>query len=189
MSHLSLSQWESSVRDCTLCPLHSTRTNAVTCSGPTPASLLLIGEAPGEAEDRTGTPFKGRSGQLLDECLQLAGTSRDAVHVGNAVRCRPPDNRPPRPEELSACATHLTLELELVQPLVIVTLGASALRALGLLARGASLSSVRGSQLQYQGRRVLPTVHPAYVLRNRPNHEPDFVADLKRALRLAVPMS
>ena len=185
MSSLSLSQWETTVRTCTMCSLHRTRTNAVTCSGPTPAPLFVLGEAPGQEEDLTGFPFKGRSGQLLDACLMKAGTSRDAVHVGNAVRCRPTGNRPPLVEELSACATHLETELELVQPLVIVTLGASALRALGLLEQNTTLTSVRGSLLMYQDRAVLPTVHPAYVLRNRPKHEPAFIEDLMRARRIA----
>jgi DNA polymerase len=184
MTAISLSQWENTVRSCTSCPLHRTRTNAVTCSGQTPAPVFLLGEAPGREEDETGSPFRGRSGKLLDECLLKAGTARDAVHVGNAVRCRPPGNRPPLPEELDACATHLETELELTQPLVIVTLGASALRSLGLLERGATLTSVRGSQLLHRGRTVLPTVHPAFVLRNRPKHEPAFVADLTQALRI-----
>ena len=185
MSGLTLSQWETTVHACTRCSLHRTRTNAVTCSGPTPAPLFFLGEAPGQEEDLTGSPFKGRSGQLLDTCLVKAGTARDVVHVGNAVRCRPPGNRPPQPEELSACATHLEAELELVQPLVIVTLGASALRTLGLLEQRTTLTSVRGSLLMYQDRVVLPTVHPAYVLRNRPKHEPAFIEDLMQAVRIA----
>jgi uracil-DNA glycosylase family 4 len=186
MTALSFAQWEEAVRSCTSCQLHETRTNAVTCSGPTPALMFFLGEAPGQAEDETGAPFQGRSGQLLNDCLQAAGTTRDLVHVGNAVRCRPPANRPPHPVELNACASHLDRELDLVRPKVIVTLGASALRSLGLLERGATLSSARGELLEYRGRTVLPTVHPAYVLRNRPGHEPGFINDLKKATQLAA---
>lgn len=171
---------------CVACPLHRSRTCSVFASGPSSASIVLIGEAPGANEDATGRPFCGASGRLLDAALIAAGLHRDEVYVCNAVKCRPPANRPPTGPELAACRDFLLRQLAALHPAVVVTLGASALRALGV--EFASLSSLRGTPLAlpapFAPLRCLPTVHPAYVLRRRRTEMEGFLADLTAAAAL-----
>ena len=171
---------------CVACPLHASRTCSVFSSGPSSASIVLIGEAPGANEDATGRPFCGSSGRLLDAALAAAGLARDEVYVCNAVKCRPPANRPPTAVELAACRGFLVRQLASLQPVVVVSLGASALRALGV--EFASLSSLRGVPFPlpapFAPLRCLPTVHPAYVLRRRRTELQGFIADLATAAAL-----
>jgi uracil-DNA glycosylase family 4 len=168
---------------CTRCPLHASRSTSVFSSGPTPARLVLLGEAPGANEDRTGRPFCGASGRLLDAALLASGFSREEVYVLNAVKCRPPNNRPPTSRELAACNHFLVAQLTALAPAPVLTLGASALRALGV--DFPTLTAVRSTWVDlpapFAPRRCLPTVHPAYVLRRRRLEFDAFCADLARA--------
>ena len=178
------------VRTCSMCSLCDTRSNAVVGSGPHNASVLLLGEAPGANEDRTGLPFQGLSGKILTEALSQANLDRLSVRISNVVRCRPPGNRPPTPAEMDSCKSHLIEEIEALSPKIIVTLGASPARALGILKQREPLSSVRGSvfdlSIDASTYRVLATVHPAYALRSRVKVLPVLVADLKRASDLSL---
>lgn len=172
---------------CTSCDLHLSRTTSVFSSGPVPARLVLLGEAPGANEDKSGRPFCGASGRLLDAALESAGLSRAEVYVLNAVKCRPPNNRPPTPSELAACSHFLSAQLQALHPAPVVALGASALRALGVPFK--SLAAVRSTWVAldhpFRGRPCLPTVHPAYVLRRRRLEFGSFCADLRRAASMA----
>ena len=162
---------------CTACDLAATRTQVVPGVRPAAARLLLVGEAPGREEDLGGRPFVGRSGRLLDELLADAGLDRAAAAVVNTVKCRPPDNRPPRRREAATCRPWLEQQLALVDPVVVVTLGGSALAwALG---PGRRLSSERGRVHHLRGLAgdprpyaVVPTYHPAAALRFGPAGEP-----------------
>lgn len=190
MSIRSLEVLSLDVRSCTSCQLSSTRSNAVVGQGPQNARVLLLGEAPGAREDETGLPFQGMSGRLLTDALSKAGLPRESVRISNVVRCRPPANRVPTPTEMSACKKHLEEEIQIVSPLVIVTLGASPARALGVLGPKDPLSSVRGTtsditvcDTQY---RVLSTVHPAYALRSRVKVLPVLINDLLYARSISL---
>jgi uracil-DNA glycosylase family 4 len=172
--------------NCTACPeLVSGRTQVVVRSGPPAADVLLVGEAPGAEEDRTGTPFVGRAGLLLDALLAEAGMARSSVAVANVVQCRPPGNRPPKPVEAARCAGWLDRHLELVDPLLVVTLGRTATSwALG---RGVRLADVRGREHPFRGRVLLATYHPSAALRFGPNGPPRaaLAADLAVAAAVA----
>ena len=170
------------IRACTLCAeLASTRTQVVVGSGPSDARLVVVGEAPGAVEDETGVPFVGRSGQLLDRLLLEAGTSREQVAVLNTVKCRPPGNRVPSRLETANCRPWTTRQLEAMSPSLVVTLGLSA--ATWFLGR-TTLGAVRGRVHDLDGRRVLPTYHPAAALRGGPRGE--AMTRLREDLALAV---
>jgi len=153
---------------CTRCPLATSRTRVVPGEGPANARVMLVGEAPGEAEDRAGRPFVGTSGRLLDQMLAAAGLTRPEVFIANVVRCRPPGNRPPRAAELRACADWLRQELRLVDPDVVVPLGRFALHH---FLPGAKLRELRERALTLEvagrDRLLIPLLHPAAVLRAR----------------------
>ncbi|MGZ6792233.1 MAG: uracil-DNA glycosylase [Mycobacteriales bacterium] len=158
------------IRACTACPeLAATRSTVVVGSGPADARLLVVGEAPGAEEDRTGLPFVGRSGQLLDRLLEGAGLPRAQVAVLNTVKCRPPGNRVPSRAETAACRPWTRAQLDALSPALVVTLGLSA--AQWFLGR-TTLGAVRGRVHEVDGRRVLPTYHPAAALRGGPKGEP-----------------
>jgi DNA polymerase len=152
------------VRVCTLCRLCETRTNAVFGSGTRHTRLFVIGEGPGEQEDRQGEAFVGRAGQLLTKILKAIGFERDQVFITNIVKCRPPRNRAPLPDEAAACAPYLDAQLAMVDPVVILTLGASATQA--LLGIAVPISRLRGRVHLHRGVPVIPTYHPAALLRN-----------------------
>lgn len=171
------------VQGCTRCPLHVARTQAVPGEGPSDARIFLLGEAPGRAEDEAGRPFVGRGGRLLDEALEEAGLARDEVFVTNAVKCRPPDNRRPRKEELLTCQPYHLRQMALVGPRVLVTLGGVALRSL-IPAKG-PLRDLRGRELSFRGIPVVATYHPAGVLRQRKTLRSRLVEDLSRARSIA----
>ena len=152
------------VSTCTDCQLHAGRTNAVPGEGPDAAELLFIGEGPGFHEDRQGRPFVGPAGNFLEELLQSIGMSRDQVYIANMVKCRPPDNRDPVPSEIAACSKYLDRQIELLDPLLIVTLGRfSTARFIP----GQSISRVRGRLRRVNGRHVFPIMHPAAGLRRQ----------------------
>jgi DNA polymerase len=154
------------VAACTLCELHSTRTQTVFGVGNPQARWMFIGEAPGAEEDRQGEPFVGRAGQLLTSMLRALGFAREDVYIANVLKCRPPGNRDPRPEEARACRGYLERQIELVSPTLIVAVGRIA--AQNLLQTETPLARLRGQvhALGVERRPVLVTYHPAYLLRS-----------------------
>jgi DNA polymerase len=151
-------------RACKACRLCEKRTRVVVGEGPARAPIMLVGEGPGEQEDLTGLPFVGASGQLLTKIISATGFEREDVFIGNTVKCRPPGNRNPEPDELDACAGFLEKQIDLVAPKVIVTLGKFAAQA--LLKTQAPIMRLRGNMQRYRGVPLMPTLHPAYLLRN-----------------------
>jgi uracil-DNA glycosylase len=150
--------------ECCRCRLSEGRTHVVFGVGTPSADLLFVGEGPGEEEDRRGEPFVGRAGKLLDRMIRSLDLERSAVYIANVVKCRPPGNREPRQDETEACVPTLWRQIETIDPRVICTLGAHATRT--VLATGGAMGSLRGRVQTVRGRTVLPTYHPAYLLRN-----------------------
>jgi uracil-DNA glycosylase len=148
---------------CTLCRLANGRTQVVYGVGDPHANLMFIGEGPGFHEDRQGEPFVGAAGQLLTRLLGEIGLRRNDVYLANVVKCRPPNNRDPYPDEIDTCSPYLREQIALIDPHVIVTLGNFATRY--MLDRQVSISRVRGQRFPIQGRLVIPTFHPAAILR------------------------
>jgi DNA polymerase len=170
------------VRACTGCGLHATRTQTVFSRGNPDSSLVFVGEGPGADEDAQGEPFLGKSGELLDRMITAMGFARDEVYICNLVKCRPPEDRNPESAELAACAGFIASQLELLQPKAIVALGAAALQGLTGVTEG--ISRVRGKWKLYKGRiPVMPTFHPAYVLR-QPAAKREVWADLQEVMRI-----
>lgn len=165
------------VGDCTRCPLHKDRTHIVHTEGNRKARLMFVGEAPGADEDAQSRPFVGRAGQLLTKIIEAIGLKREEVLIGNVNRCRPPGNRPPTPEEASMCKPFLLREIAAVQPEVIVVLGNTAMRNLLDIKQG--ITKVRGEFQDYHGVKVMPTFHPAYLLRD-PSKKKETWEDLKK---------
>jgi DNA polymerase len=165
------------IGDCTRCPLHQERTNIVHTDGNRKARLMFVGEAPGADEDAQARPFVGRAGQLLTRIIEAIGLKREEVLIGNVNRCRPPGNRPPTLEEASMCKPFLLREIAAVQPEVIVVLGNTAMRNLLDIRQG--ITRVRGQFQDYHGVKVMPTFHPAYLLRD-PSKKKETWEDLKR---------
>jgi len=159
------SAFQTSVENCQQCALHESRVFPVPGVGDTSARLMLVGEAPGAEEDRKGEPFVGRAGQLLNEMLLSMGYSRQQVYITNLIKCRPPNNRDPRVDEVAACESFLRQQIQWIQPTLIVALGRFA--AQNLLKTDASLGQLRGQLHTCQGFDipVLVTYHPAYLLR------------------------
>jgi uracil-DNA glycosylase family 4 len=152
------------VADCTACVLHQKRNKTVFGVGDENADWLFVGEGPGADEDAQGEPFVGQAGKLLDNMLAAIALKRGAnVYIANIVKCRPPGNRNPQPEEAQACSAYLQRQIELIRPKLIIALGKVA--AVNLLGRDASISSLRGQQHAYRGIPLLVTYHPAYLLR------------------------
>ncbi|MCX5686779.1 MAG: uracil-DNA glycosylase [Candidatus Omnitrophica bacterium] len=160
----SLEALKSEVLKCANCDLHRTRENVVFGSGNQKARLMFIGEAPGEDEDLKGLPFVGRAGQLLTKIIEAMGLSRQDVYIANILKCRPPNNRAPSPTEILACAGILRRQIDIIKPKVICTLGKFASQT--LLKTEVSITALRGKFQEYNGIRVMPTFHPAYLLRN-----------------------
>jgi len=169
------------VKACTRCVLHEARTQTVFARGNGSSGLCFVGEGPGADEDAQGLPFVGPAGQLLDRMIAAMGIERDDVYVCNIVKCRPPKNRTPEPEEMSACMPYLAEQLSLVEPQVIVALGKTAVQ--GLFGTAEGITRIRGRWRLYQGRvAVMPTFHPAYLLRN-PAAKREVWADLQLVLK------
>jgi DNA polymerase len=176
-----LEQLREEVRGCTRCGLAPTRKNTVFSRGTGSSGLCFIGEGPGADEDAQGYPFVGAAGQLLDRMIAAMGFGRDEVYVCNIVKCRPPQNRKPEPAEMATCMPYLTEQIELVEPQVIVALGATAVQ--GLLGTTEGIMRLRGKWKLYRGRiAVMPTFHPAYLLRT-PEAKRDVWTDLQAVLR------
>lgn len=159
-----LAQLEASVRGCTKCQLHIGRTQVVFGVGDPAADLVFVGEAPGRDEDLKGEPFVGKAGQLLTRIIEAIGLRREQVYILNVVKCRPPNNRNPRPEEVAACRPILQAQLDCLQPRVICAMGAFA--AQSLLQTEERISRLRGRFHKFGSIPVMPTYHPAYLLRN-----------------------
>lgn len=175
-------------RACVACPeLAATRQHVVVGDAPVGARLALVGEAPGAAEDEQGRPFVGKAGMLLDLLLAEAGLRRDELAVLNILRCRPPGNRTPKPDEAARCRGWLDRSLELIEPELVVALGSTA--AAAFLGRGAKLAASRGRPHQAGGWRVLVTYHPSAAIRFGPNGHPRaaLADDLKLAATLLAP--
>ena len=171
--------WSDIGADCTRCALYSGRTQVVNTHGNPKARLMFVGEAPGADEDAQGKPFVGRAGQLLTKMIEAMGLKREEVIIGNVNRCRPPGNRQPTLEEAAICRPFLFREIAAVRPDVIVVMGNTALR--NLLEVKAGISSVRGQFRDYQGIKVMPTFHPAYLLRD-PSKKRETWDDLKKVM-------
>ena len=148
---------------CNRCPLGSSRTRAVPGQGAREARILFVGEAPGAEEDRTGLAFVGRAGELLTRMIRAMGLGRDEVFIANVIKCRPPENRDPRPDEVATCLPYLERQLDLIGPEVIVALGAHAARS--LLGTDQGIGRLRGRVHTWRRIPVVPTYHPAYLLR------------------------
>jgi DNA polymerase len=171
----ALSAVEAETAGCRRCRLCEGRTNLVFGVGNARARLMFVGEGPGREEDLRGEPFVGRAGELLTRAIEAMGLKREEVYIANVVKCRPPNNRVPEPDEMAACLPYLKAQIEAVAPEAICCLGAVA--AKGLLGL-AAISKVRGRWQQLGSVQVMPTFHPAYLLRN-PHAKRDFWTDLK----------
>lgn len=161
----TLKEISTAVNTCTQCPLHASRNKAVPGEGnPDHPDILFISEAPGAEEDAIGRPFVGKAGDLMTKMIGAMGYTRDQIYIANIVKCRPPGNRIPLPEEMTACAGYLRAQVELLQPKIIVALGKMAVE--GLLNKKVAITRFRGTWCTYQGIDVMPTLHPAYLLRS-----------------------
>ena len=166
--------------DCTRCKLHGQgRKQIVFGVGNAAADIMFVGEAPGADEDVQGIPFVGRAGQLLTKMIEAMGLSRDQVYIANVLKCRPPNNRDPQPDEVESCEPFLFQQIASVQPKVIIALGAFAARA--LLKTQDPISRMRGRVYKYRGADLIPTFHPSFLLRS-PGYKREAWEDLKKAL-------
>jgi DNA polymerase len=163
----SWAELRAAAAECVACPLHAGRTQVVFADGEAPADVMFVGEAPGFHEDRQGVPFVGVSGQLLTRLLSEVGIDRSQVVIANVLKCRPPANRDPLPDEVATCRSWLRRQVHLVDPAVICTLGNFATRwALG---PDVSITRVRGQRFEVSGKTVVPTFHPSAALRSGPS--------------------
>ncbi len=171
-----LGDLQARVGACRKCQLRSGCRQVVFGEGQPDSDLMLVGEAPGADEDRLGRPFVGRAGQMLNQILQACGLSRETVYITNIVKCRPPENRTPTPEERETCIPYLRTQVRLIRPRIIVALGAAATQ--GLIDPSARITRMRGTWQSWQGVRVMPTFHPAALLRD-PNKKGPTWRDMK----------
>lgn len=179
----SLEELRACVADCTACGLAATRTQTVFGDGSGARRILFVGEGPGEQEDRQGVPFVGRAGALLDDIITKGmGIRREDVYIANVVKCRPPENRDPLPEEKALCTAWLDRQIELLDPAVIIPLGRHA--AGHILGVDAPLGRLRGRVHDHGGRKVVPTYHPAYLLRS-PHEKRKTWEDIQLAMEVA----
>lgn len=168
IAEMDWSELKAAVRDCTACGLRAGCTQTVFGVGDEQAEWLLVGEAPGQEEDRQGEPFVGQAGKLLDGMLASIQLRRDKnVYIANVLKCRPPGNRNPAPEEVAKCSPHLLRQVALIKPKLILAMGRFAVQT--LLGTEASIASLRGRQHQYAGVPLIVTYHPAYLLRTLPD--------------------
>lgn len=168
---MSLEQLAQDIQNCTRCGLAEGRNNLVFGVGNPQAKLMLIGEGPGKDEDEQGLPFVGKAGQLLDRILAAINLTRQEVYIANIVKCRPPNNRVPTRAEAAACLPYIYRQIELIQPRIIVLLGSTALQ--NLISPEARITKMRGQWLQSRsGIKIMPTYHPAAVLRDPSKRRP-----------------
>jgi DNA polymerase len=184
-----LSALRAEIGDCTRCKLHSGRTHLVFGTGDSEAELMFVGEAPGEDEDRQGQPFVGKAGQLLTRIIEAMGLKREKVYIANIIKCRPPRNRNPEPDEIASCSPFIQRQIEILRPKVICALGTFAAQT--LLGTGQKISQLRGrfhdlpilfSDGSPAGIKVMPTFHPAYLLRN-PDDKKRVWEDMQMIMR------
>jgi len=173
----ALSNIRTDLGECTRCKLHALgRKQIVFGVGKADADLMFVGEAPGGDEDIQGIPFVGRAGQLLTKIIEAIGLTRDDVYIANVIKCRPPQNRNPEPDEVETCEPFLFQQIDVIKPKVIVALGTFAARA--LLRTLDPISRLRGRVFEYRGAKLIPTFHPAYLLRN-PSSKREVWEDMK----------
>ena len=177
----TLGEIRSDLGDCTRCRLHSGRTTLVFGVGNPDADLVFVGEAPGRDEDRQGEPFVGRAGQLLTKIIASIGLTREEVYIANVVKCRPPNNRNPELDEVHTCEPFLFRQLDVLRPKVVVALGAFAIHT--LLGTDRPISRLRGHVYEYRGAKLVPTFHPAFLLRS-PERKRDVWEDMKKVRAL-----
>jgi uracil-DNA glycosylase len=177
----SLEEIRAHLGECTRCPLHEKRTQIVFGVGNPRAALMFVGEGPGHEEDRQGIPFVGAAGQLLTKIIHAIDLTRDDVYIANVVKCRPPNNRDPEPDEVDACRTFLDRQIDSVRPKVICALGRVA--AVNLLRSDEGITRLRGRVFPYRGAKLVPTYHPAFLLRN-PAKKRECWEDMKLVRKL-----
>ncbi|MGA1846634.1 uracil-DNA glycosylase [Deferribacter abyssi] len=173
--------YERNVKNCEKCRLAKGRTNIVFGEGNPKAELMFIGEGPGAEEDKQGRPFVGRAGQLLTKMIEAMKFKRSEVYIANIVKCRPPNNRAPFQDEITTCIPYLHKQVEIISPKVIVCLGSIAVSS--LLNTTKAISKVRGEFRDFRGIKVMPTFHPAYLLRN-PKMKKLAWEDLQKVMKL-----
>ena len=177
----SLEELRNDIGDCRRCKLHSGRTHVVFGIGNPNAKLMFVGEGPGRDEDLKGEPFVGRAGQLLTDIITKGmGLAREDVYIANVVKCRPPQNRNPEPDEVASCEPFLKKQIELIRPEIIVALGKFAVQA--LLQSKVPITRLRGNWHTYMGIKLMPTFHPAYLLRN-PADKKLVWEDIKKVMK------
>ena len=167
------------IGDCTRCKLHKARTKIVFGTGNPNADLMFVGEGPGRDEDLSGEPFVGRAGKLLTDMIKAMGLQRDDVYIANVVKCRPPENRLPEKDEITTCSPFLMRQIDAIRPKVICTLGSCSAQTLLQTAQG--ISKLRGEWFDFRGVKLMPTYHPAYLLRN-PAAKPEVWKDLQKVM-------
>ena len=175
--HLNLDNIRQELGECTRCRLHEGRKHVVFGEGDPHAVLVFVGEGPGRDEDLQGKPFVGRAGELLTRIIEAIDLTREEVYIANIVKCRPPNNRDPRPDEIQTCLPFLLKQLEVIKPKIICALGTFAAQT--LLGSEERISALRGRFHPYQGAKLMPTYHPAFLLRN-PQFKRDVWEDMKR---------
>ena len=178
---LTLDAFREEICTCTRCPLGATRNQFVFGSGDPNAGIMFVGEAPGADEDQSGLPFVGAAGQLLTKIIEAMGLSREEVYICNILKCRPPGNRDPQPEEIAQCEPYLKRQIDLVQPRVLCTLGRFAAQT--LLRSDLTMGRLRQSEHRYEGIPLVATYHPAALLRNPQWKRPTW-EDIKKVRRL-----
>ena len=190
---LDLPALNADAQNCVKCGLHETRTTVVFGTGNPNADLMFVGEAPGADEDRQGEPFVGRAGKLLTDIIKAMKFTREDVYIANVLKCRPPGNRNPEPDEVETCSPYLVRQVALIQPKVIVALGSFAAKM--LLDTKTGISALRGKFHEYalteqsdNAPVIMPTFHPAYLLRN-PNAKRDVWEDMQQVMEFLKPIS
>ena len=175
-----LEQVRNDLGECTRCKLHPHRKNIVFGTGNPEAKLVFVGEGPGGEEDIQGKPFVGRAGQLLTKIINSINLTREEVYIANIIKCRPPQNRNPEPDEIKACEPFLIKQLDVIQPKIICALGTFAAQT--LLETDEKISRLRGSFIDYRSSKLIATFHPAYLLRN-PQKKRDVWEDMKMIMK------
>jgi DNA polymerase len=182
---LTLAEVRKELGDCKRCKLHRTRRTIVFGEGNEKASLMLIGEAPGYDEDVQGRPFVGKAGQLLTKILQSINLPREEVYITNIIKCRPPQNRNPETDEIQTCNPFLVKQITVVQPKIICALGSFSAQT--LLKTDTKITALRGKVFDLEGIKVIPTYHPAFLLRN-PERKREVWEDMKKIAELIQPI-
>ncbi len=178
---LTLADVRKELGDCKRCKLHQTRRTIVFGEGEEKASLMLVGEGPGYDEDVQGRPFVGKAGQLLTKILQSISLPREEVYIANIIKCRPPQNRNPEPDEIKSCHPFLMKQISVIQPKIICALGTFSAQT--LLKTDTKITALRGKFFDLEGIKVMPTYHPAFLLRN-PERKREVWEDMKKIAEL-----